>query len=245
MSNKLSGPHFCVGTGQIIASQIFSDLLARAEQNGGHLSAMELRQATARFMAKIPDNFDLYESVYASCMATLNGSTSRIFDRKSLPRFVFFAYLIDIIKPVFRNQIDRFGKEWALWLAEAMANNLANKLEIDPFKILHDAYERLAVKHGHDVNNEHVLRCRETTVMMRGFLQRLNAATKNGSEVEHMSNWLNEGLRAHYKVVGANPLLVVNTQCRDFVRRIEDEKLSNPYRRHVFLDQDEDAAQSA
>lgn len=234
MTNRLSGPHFCVGTGQIVASQIFSDLVARAERKGGGLSTRDLRSAAAEFLDNLPNNFALYESVYSACMSTLNGSTSRIFDRTSLPRFVFFAYTIDVVKPVFHSQIERFGREWALWLAEAMATTLAGKLHIDVLARLNEIYDRLAVTLGHDVSNDHILRDGATVEMLRDYCSGLAALTDNGTDVEHMSNWLNESLRRHYKIVGANPLLVVNTQCRDLVRRLGEEKYTNPYRRALF-----------
>ena len=219
MTNKLSGPHFCMGTARDISERIFRELARRAEQAGGQLTTDEIAALSVAFNTKIAGNSRVFEKIYDDCVSTHRGNGSRAFNRKTLPGFVMFAYTIDLMKAAFPGQGAR----------------AATPLGLDIPGVVNSAYDHLSVERGQALTIDDMVKSHEVAEIIGKFFIRLRNATGEGAETEKLSSAINDVLRNDLQLVGASTLLVNNYQCRDFIRRLETDKFHNPYRKAIYL----------
>ncbi|MEZ5841140.1 MAG: hypothetical protein R3D02_12200 [Hyphomicrobiales bacterium] len=235
MPNKMSGPHFCMGTARNIADKIFRELTRKAQLSGGTLTLSDIEKLSESFNDKIAGNTQVFERVYNECVSTHQGSASRMFNRKTLPGFVVFAYTVDVMKGAFPSQGARSGKGWYTHLADALIVYAKDRLDIDIPATVNAAYDRMSVERGQAMTIDDVVKAAEVAEIIGKFIVQLRGATNDGADTEKMSTAINDQLRADLKLVGASTLLVNNVQTRDFVRRLEAEKYANPYRKAIYL----------
>ena len=235
MTNKLSGPHFCMGTARDISERIFRELARRAEQAGGQLTTDEIAALSVAFNTKIAGNSRVFEKIYDDCVSTHRGNGSRAFNRKTLPGFVMFAYTIDLMKAAFPGQGARAGKGWYTHMADALIAVAATPLGLDIPGVVNSAYDHLSVERGQALTIDDMVKSHEVAEIIGKFFIRLRNATGEGAETEKLSSAINDVLRNDLQLVGASTLLVNNYQCRDFIRRLETDKFHNPYRKAIYL----------
>jgi hypothetical protein len=216
MSELLRGPHHCVAIATSVTERIFHFLKARAEAQGGTLSASDLAALRQHFLASLPKAASYFEGVDRQYSEAGAATAVEYVSRENILATLVFACSHKAARTAFP-QAERIGVNWLNQLCGGVARYIRQQVCTDVDDRLTRVYFEVAMRLGAKLVVADLLMDEGVQRLLRECFAPLLAKDALDRIAEPLCDAVNSHIAGKRGIAKADPSKVTEAEMKKFL----------------------------